>query len=344
MNNFLKLSFGLSLLAAAGCNSSSTTAPETTGGSTATTSTSAGAPPAAGAKLSIGVIPKGTTHAYWKSVEVGARKAGAEFGVDIDWKGPVKESDRAAQIAIVQQFVSDGKSAIVLAPLDDTALVKPVQSAAEKKIPVIIIDSALKGTPGKDFASIVATDNTLGGQLAGERMIKELAGKGKVVMLRYQVGSASTAQREEGFLAAVKKAPGITVTVDNRYGGATADESRLAATNMGDKLQDADGIFCPNESSTFGMLLAMRQSGLAGKKKFVGFDASDQLLEGLHKKEINALVVQNPTKMGYEGVKAAVAAIKHEKVATKVDTGVAVVDLANEKSPAIQEVLGSNPK
>ncbi len=341
MNKIIHLSLGVVLLAVAGCNSGNAPAPDTSGNAAVSPASTA---PSGGAKLSIAVVPKGTTHVYWKSVEAGARKAGAELGVDIDWKGPLKESDRASQIGIVEQFVSEGKSAIVLAPLDETALAKPVKSAFDKKIPVVIIDSALKGTPGKDYVSLVATDNTAGGQLAGERLIKELGGKGKVVMLRYQEGSASTEEREAGFLAAIKKAPGVTVTVDNRYAGATMGEAKDAALTMVDKLQDADGIFCPNESSTAGMLLALRQSQLAGKKKFVGFDASDQLLDGLHKKEINALVVQNPTKMGYEGVKAAVAAIKHEAVKPTVDTGVAVVDLDNEKTPAIQDILGNTSK
>lgn len=260
------------LFALSGCNNQSATTPDTSSG---TTSAAPGEN-----KLSIAVIPKGTTHVYWKSVEAGARKAGQELGADIQWKGPLKESDRAGQIGIVEQFTSDNVSGIVLAPLDDVALVKPVKSATAKKIPVIIIDSALQGTPGPDFVSLIATNNKKGGELAGLRMLKLLGGKGKVVLLRYQEGSASTAEREEGFLSVMKKARDVTMLVDNRYGGATSGESKDAAMNMVDKLQEADGIYCPNESSTFGMLLALRQSGLAGKKKFVGFDTSPQLVEG----------------------------------------------------------------
>ena len=320
------------LLAIVGCNN----APQNTSAQTSPSSTAAG-----NAKMTIAVIPKGTTHVFWKAVEAGARQAGQESGADIQWKGPLKESDRASQIQIVQQFVSDGVSAIVLAPLDDKALVRPVQSAMAKKIPVVIIDSALKGQVGKDFTSFVATDNYQGGVLAGERMAKLLNGKGKVVMLRYQEGSDSTNNREEGFLSVMKKNPGIAMISDNRYGGATAGESKDASMQMVDKLRAADGIYCPNESSTLGMLLALRQNGLAGQKKFVGFDSSPQLLEGLNKGQIDALVVQNPKKIGYEGVKTAVAAIKGEKVPDKVDTGIAVVDKANVDSAAMKELLGT---
>jgi ribose transport system substrate-binding protein len=225
--------------------------------------------PADGA-LKIAVIPKGTTHIFWKSVEAGARKGGEETGAEILWKGPLKESDRAQQIAIVEQFISDGVKGIVLAPLDDTALRRPVEAANAKGIPVVIIDSALKGEAGKDFVSYVGTNNRLGGKMAGEEMIKLLGAKGKVLLLRYQEGSASTIEREEGFLEEMKKNPEIHMLAENRYGGATASEAQTTAINMIDLVREADGIFCSNESLTFGMLLALRQNNLTGKGEIRG--------------------------------------------------------------------------
>jgi ribose transport system substrate-binding protein len=288
----------------------------------------------------IAVIPKGTTHTFWKSVEAGARQAGQELGVEILWKGPLKEDDRAQQIAVVQQFVSSGVSAIVLAPLDDTALRGPVKSAADRKIPVVIFDSALKGESGKDFVSFVATDNKRGGTLGGEELVRLLGGKGKVVLLRYSEGSASTAEREAGFIEVIRQHPGIVITVDNRYGGATVSSAQDAAMNLIDKIRDADGIFCPNESSTQGMLLALRQTGLVGKKAFVGFDTSPALTAALNKGDIQALVAQNPTKMGYLGVVTAVKALRGEKVEPKIDTGCVLVTRDNQKDPAVKAVLG----
>lgn len=289
--------------------------------------------------LNIAVIPKGTTHVFWKSIEAGARKAGAELGVNILWKGPLKENDRAQQIAIVEQFVSDGVNGVVLAPLDDTALRRPVQAAGEKHVPVVIIDSALQGEVGKDFVSFVGTNNKLGGQMAGEQMVKLLGGKGKVVLLRYMEGSASTTEREAGFLEVMKKNPGIQMLVDNRYGGATASEAQTTALNIIDQIREADGIFCSNESLTFGMLLALRQNNLVGKAKFVGFDASGPLVEALKKGEIQALVAQNPTKMGYEAVKTMVATLHGEKVPANVDSGVALITPDNVDTPEIQALL-----
>jgi ribose transport system substrate-binding protein len=291
--------------------------------------------------LKIAVVPKGTTHSFWKSVEAGARKAGAELGVEILWKGPLKEDDRAQQIGVVQQFVGSGVSAIVLAPLDDTALRTPVKSAAERGIPVVIIDSGLKGEAGKDFASFVATNNKTGGRLGGEELARLLGGKGKVVLLRYSEGSDSTAQREAGFLEVMKQNPGITVTVENRYGGATVASAQDTAMNLVDKLRDADGIFCPNESTTQGMLLALRQTGLTGKKKFVGFDTSPALLSALNKGEIQALVAQNPSRMGYLGVATAVKKLRGEKIETSIDTGCVLVTKENEATPEVKAVIGN---
>lgn len=292
------------------------------------------------ATFTIAVIPKGTTHVFWKTVQAGAEKAAAEAGVEMIWKGPLKENDRAQQISIVEQFVGDKVNAIVLAPLDDTALVKPVQEAGSAKIPVVIIDSALKCEVGKDFASFVATDNRKGGELAGAQLVKLLDGKGKVVLLRYQLGSASTTEREEGFLSVIHQNPAITMLVDNQYGGATASESQTASMNLLDQLKQADGVFCPNESSTFGMLLALKQSSLIGKLKFVGFDATPQLVDGLKAGEIDALVAQDPFKMGYEGVKTAVAAARGQTVPPRIDTGVRVILKADLEDAAVQQLLG----
>ncbi|MFZ5496974.1 MAG: substrate-binding domain-containing protein [Verrucomicrobiota bacterium] len=293
---------------------------------------------AAGEKIA--VIPKGTTHSFWKSVETGARRAGAELGAEIIWKGPLKEDDRAQQIAVVQQFVSSGVDAIVLAPLDDTALRAPVKSAADRGIPVVIFDSALKGEVGKDFLSFVATNNYRGGEIGGEELARLLGGRGKVVLLRYAEGSASTMEREAGFLAALKKHPGLTLIVDNRYAGPTVSTAQDAAMNLLDKVREADGIFCPNESSTQGMLLAMRQTGLAGKKKFVGFDTSPFLLGALAKGDLQGLVAQNPTRMGYLGVVTAVKHLRGEKVERAIDTGCLLVTEENRHTPEVEAVVG----
>lgn len=294
---------------------------------------------AAGEKIA--VIPKGTTHSFWKSVEAGAREAGRELGVEIVWKGPLKEDDRAQQIAVVQQFVADDVDAIVLAPLDDTALRTPVRSAMERNKPVVIFDSGLRGEAGTDFVSFVATNNRLGGRLGGEELVRLLGGRGKVALLRYSEGSASTAEREAGFLEVMAQHPGISVIVDNRYAGATISSAQDAAMNLLDRLREADAIFTPNESSTQGMILALRQTGLIRQKILVGFDTSPFLLTALRRGDVKALVAQNPTRMGFLGVQTAVAHLRGEKVEPFIDTGCVLVTTENLESPEVRSVVGN---
>ncbi|MEO7317866.1 MAG: substrate-binding domain-containing protein, partial [Chthoniobacteraceae bacterium] len=150
----------------------------------------------------IAVIPKGTTHEFWKSVHAGTVKAEEELNAKgiktkVFWKGPLREDDRDQQIQTVENFATRGVSGIVLAPLDSQALVNPVVSAIQAGIPVVVFDSDLKSDKQVSF---VATDNFKGGQMAGDFLAQQLGGKGNVILLRYAVGSASTEAREAGFL------------------------------------------------------------------------------------------------------------------------------------------------
>jgi ribose transport system substrate-binding protein len=287
----------------------------------------------------IAVIPKCTTHVFWKAVEGGAREGAKEAGAEMIWKGSLKEDDPAQQIQIFEQFVAEDVGGIVLAPIDDAALRRPVAAAMQKGIPVVIMDSAFKGEPLKDFVCTVSTNNRRAGEMAGEQLGKLLHGKGKVVLFRYKEGSASTSQREAGFLEAIKRFPEIQVIVDNRYSGTTISEAHSAALNMLDKLKEADGIFCSNEPSTLGMLLALKQNNLAASKKLVGFDTSPGLVEGLKSGEIKALVAQNPKKMGREAVQALVSKMQGETVNAVIDSGAAVVTKENLGTSEIQALL-----
>jgi len=293
-------------------------------------------------KLTIAVIPKGTTHEFWKSIHAGAIKAGQETGAEIIWKGPLKEDDREDQIKVVEDFVTRGVSGIVLAPLDDTALRVPVREAKNQGIPTVIIDSDLKA---KDYVSFVATDNRKGGYLAGKELGRLIGGKGKVAMLRYAEGSASTTNREEGFLDAMKEFPNIELASTNQYGGATTESAYKASENLlsrfksGDGKLTLDGIFACNESTAFGMLRALQDGGYAGKVKFVGFDSSAKLIDALKSGELNGTIVQNPFKMGYLGVKTIIASIKGEPVEKRIDTGASLVTKENMEQPEISELL-----
>jgi ribose transport system substrate-binding protein len=285
----------------------------------------------------IAVIPKGTTHEFWKSIHAGAQKAAAETGVEILWKGPQKEDDRAQQITVVEDFISRGVDGIVLAPLDDRALMRPVRDAVRENIPVVIIDSALQG---EDFISFVATDNYKGGVLAGKRMGELLHGEGNILMIRYQAGSASTTKREAGFLDTVKEDfPGVNFLVQDQYAGSTTETAYQLAENLLNRFPDVDGIFCPNESSTFGTLRALQEAGKAGEIIFLGFDSSPKLVQGLQDGHIHGLVLQDPVKMGYLGVHQMVLHLKGQPIEKRIDTGVYMVTKENMEDPQMKSLL-----
>jgi ribose transport system substrate-binding protein len=297
---------------------------------------------AAPGAFTIAVIPKGTTHTFWQSIRAGAERAGKELGVTIIWRGPLREDDRDSQVSEVENFVSQGVSGIVLAPLDEAALVQPVTEAVNRKIPVVIFDSGLKGD---NFVSFVATDNLKGGRMGGERLAESLKGKGKVILLRYAEGHDSTGKREQGFLDAMKAHPGIEVVSSNQYGGADVEgaykkaESLLSNYKKPDGSLGIDGIFTPNESGSFALLRVLQDNGWAGKVKFVGFDASPNLVKGLRDGGIDGLVVQDPVKMGYEAVKTMVAHLKGQPVEKRIDTGVHVATKDNMDTPEIKALL-----
>ncbi|MBX6315721.1 MAG: substrate-binding domain-containing protein [Isosphaeraceae bacterium] len=213
-------------------------------------------------KWRVMVIPKGTTHEFWKTIHAGALKAAEDLGnVEVVWHGPEKESDRTQQIELVQNAVARRFDGIVLAPLDEEALVEPVEQAIDKGIPVVIIDSALNS---KKPVSYVATDNYHGGVLAARRLGELLKGEGKIILLRYMVGSASTEEREKGFTDTMQREfPKITYLSADQYAGATADTAQSVAQSLITRYRGRiDGIFCPNETSTYGMLRVLEEAGL----------------------------------------------------------------------------------
>jgi ribose transport system substrate-binding protein len=301
-----------------------------------------GSQPATSSTLSIAMIPKGTTHTFWRAIHAGANRAGKELGVEVIWRGPLREDDRDSQVSEVEGFISRGVSGIALAPLDEAALVGPVNDAMSKKIPVVIFDSGLKGD---NFVSFVATDNVKGGQLGGERLVEAMGGKGKVVLLRYAEGHDSTTKREEGFLAAVKAHPTIQIVSSNQYVGTDVEEaykrteSILSGYRKADGSLNIDGIFCANESSSFAAMRVLKDNGWAGKLHFVGFDASDNLVKGLEDGTLDGLVLQDPVKMGYLAIKTLVAHIRGQPVERRIDTGVQVVTRENMGQPAMKELI-----
>lgn len=295
-----------------------------------------------GKRLQIAMIPKGTTHIFWRSVHFGALQAAKEMNVDVQWRGPQKESDRDEQLNVIQGFVNKKVDGICLAPLDADAMVRPVREAGRGGIPVVIFDSGLNAE-SNEYASYVATDNFRGGQLAGEVMGEKLGGKGNVVMLRYNQGSESTHQREEGFLEAIKAFPEIKVISSDQYAGTTTESAMDKAQQVFNRYGDQiNGIFAVCEPNAEGVLRALEDRKLAGKVVFVGFDSSDAMAMALREGKLSAIVLQDPVQMGYLAIESMVKSIRGETVEPFVDTGVFVATAENIDSEQIQKLL--NPE
>ncbi|MFO0924975.1 MAG: substrate-binding domain-containing protein [Pirellulales bacterium] len=292
-----------------------------------------------GKKLRFAVIPKGTSHQFWKSVHAGAEAAAKELGgIEVIWKGPETEADTTGQIAVVKNFITNRVDGIVLAPNHSEALVDAVAEANAAQIPVVIFDSGLG--KGPTIVSYVATDNLRGGKLAAERLAEAMGKKGKVILLRYKQGSESTEQRERGFLEALSGMSGIEVLESNQYAGTSTEEAFAKATQLLNKYrEDVTGIFAVCEPNCNGTLEALAQTGLAGKVKFVGFDSSEELIRGLESGTVSGIVLQDPYEMGYQSVKALASHVQGKKVEAVISTGEYVATPENKAEKPFDRLL-----
>jgi ribose transport system substrate-binding protein len=290
-------------------------------------------------KKVIGVIAKGRAHIFWQSVHAGANAAAREANVDILWTAPSNESEIPVQVQIVDTMINRRVDAIALAPIDRVALVTVVDRAAREKIPVVIFDS---GIDTNNFVSQVATDNYRAGEIAADRIAQILGNKGKVAIVAVQPGAASTMAREQGFEDTVgKKYPQINI-VDKRYGMAEVAKSLTVAENMLTAHPDLNGMFASNESSAVGASRALK--GRNSKVQLVGFDSSPVLIEDLKAGVIDSLVIQNPFKMGYESIVAAMKKLNGQEVQKIHNLEPRLVTRENLNSPEIQAQLNPDLK
>jgi ribose transport system substrate-binding protein len=289
-------------------------------------------------KYRIAVIPKGTSHDFWKSVHFGAQKAADELGnVEIVWQGTESEQDKEGQIKIVDTFIGNKIDGIVLAPQDQDAFVRVVQRAKRRKIPTVLFDSGLSDL--SDVVSYVATNNKKGGMMAGEHLAKVMEGKGGVIMLRYQAGSESTGQREAGFLEAIAKHSGIEVLSENQRIDSKADRALKVSESLLRQHADVDGVFTVCEPNNIGMLLALENERMDGKVRFVAFDSDPHIVKGLKENKIDGVILQDPVNMGYLAVKAMVDHLEGRPVEKRIETGETLVTPENMDEPENARLL-----
>jgi ribose transport system substrate-binding protein len=276
------------------------------------------------------VCPKSLANSFWRTVRAGAEAAAKEFGVKVIWKGPAVETDIAGQVAIIEDYMDKKVDAIVLAATDVKALYAPVKRAMDAKIPVISFDSGLDPDP---TLCLISTDNLKGARQAGEALVKLIDGKGKVACIPFIPGAATSIIREKGFIETINKYRSVQYSESDVAKGMAVTENILTAN------PDLAGIFAVNEPGAIGAAQAIEGRGLSGIVKLVAFDASPVEIEMLQNGTIQALIVQNPYKMGYLAVKACVDVLKGKVIEKRIDTGVTVVTMDNFHDPKIQKLI-----
>jgi ribose transport system substrate-binding protein len=296
-------------------------------------------------EIKIAAVPQGSLHKYWKAVQSGAEKAVRDLqpqGVAVNflWKAPLREDDRQEQTKILEAALRQRVDGIILAPFDSRTFVPLVEAAADDGVPTVIIDSALDSPR---IVSFIATDNQKAGALAADRMSEVLGGRGKVLLLRYQEGSASTEEREEGFRRRLDHYPEMKIILSAEFAGATrATAKTVSETLLARHATDLAGVFTPNESSTAGMVMALAGRELSSRIAHVGFDTSDLYFDMLRSNRLKGLVAQDPYRMGELAVKTIADHLGGKSVPRRIDTGAKMITPANMDSPEIAHLLKSS--
>ncbi len=287
----------------------------------------------------IGVVPKATGLIFWQSVHAGAIAGGLDADVEVVWQGPATETEFARQITIVDSMINSRVDGIVVAPTDATALISVVDRAQAAGIPVVIFDS---GINTDNYVSFVATDNYQGGVLGARQMAELLDGSGQVALVRMVPGSNSTNLREEGFKDTLaKEFPGIEVVAED-YCMADHAKALEIAENFLTAHPDLDGIFGSTEPATVGPARAIRGRNLSGKVRLVGFDYGDTIERDLEHGVIDAVVVQDPFRIGYVAVQTIVSRLNGDTPPKRIDTPIRVISAANLTDPEVHAFLHPN--
>jgi ribose transport system substrate-binding protein len=301
--------------------------------------------PSYAAEPKIPIIVKDTTSFYWQIVLAGARHAGKDLGVNVPELGAQSESDINGQISILENAVAEKPAAVVIAPTEFKALGEPIDEAA-KKVPIVGIDSA---ADSKAFASFLTTDNVQGGRIAADGLAEAIKAKygkaeGDVALITSLPGVGSLDQRAKGFKEEIAaKYPGLKLVADKIADGKATTGLNIM-TDLITANPDLRGVFASNLIMAQGAGQAIAENKKADTIKLVGFDSDDKLIGFLKDGTITALVVQDPYRMGYDGIKTALAVSKGEKVQANVDTGANLITRANMDSEKQHALLYPNIK
>lgn len=288
--------------------------------------------------LNLAVVPKAIGFDFWEQVRIGAECAASKLDdVDVQWDGVTAETDVTGQINLLQNFITQGVDGLVYAATDAKALAQVTEQAKDQDVTVVNIDSGTEPQPSD--VPVFATDNVEAATKVPDLLAQDIGKQGgDIAFIPFQAGTLTNQQREEGFKRGLEQHPELELV---------AEQSSQSDYNTGLRVTediltanpDLDGIFAANEPGVLGAAEAVRRAGKAGEVVIVGWDASPDEIKGVEQGLISALVVQNPFRMGFEGVNAAVQMIRQGKQVQSGDTGVTIVTKENLDDPEVQAVL-----
>lgn len=296
------------------------------------------------AELNIVFIPKSSDQVFWDIMRSGVDQAindiKSEYKINLTWRGPAYNDDTDAQIRILEMYSHKNIDAIIIAPTDRERLAEPIKKATELGIRVVVVDSGVNGSAHHAF---ITTDNYASGQRAAKYLANELVERGRIVVFRSVAGSASTDDRAQGFIDYLQKNSPNMLVISDVYGGGSRGKALHSATTLLQTMTLIDGIFAVNESTTDGVLRALRNTNKAGTVKLVGFDSSDFLVDGLKSGDVSGLIIQNPRQMGYLSIKVAVNAVQKKEMSLQTFfTDTALMTKENYQASEIRKLMSVN--
>ncbi|TAG32574.1 MAG: LacI family transcriptional regulator [Verrucomicrobia bacterium] len=295
-------------------------------------------------KITFAVLPKSAPPLYLKAIEAGARRAAAEFGVEIEWRDPLVGASAFDQAGGIEQRAGAGLQGILLDLSDAETLAAAVRLAAERGLPIAIFGTPPEGRRGTNFINYTATDERAAGITAALTLEALLGGEsphgGQVLGIGFTADFASTRQREEGFTFELAKIPALKLAAQQATDGTVAGAQRVAEALLRGFVKnntlELAGVFASHAAAaegTYLAIIALRERGVVVATKFVGFDDSPLLVRGLHEGVIDALLVEEPERMGYLGIKSLVEHTRGRAVEPYINSGVRVKTKANTPAP-----------
>jgi ribose transport system substrate-binding protein len=307
----------------------------------------AGAASAQGKKYTIALVPGLTTDAFYITMRKGAEAAAKAVGAELVFQG-APEFNPVQQVPVLDAVIAKKPDALLIAPTDKVQLVEPLRKAFAAGIPVITVDTFIgtgtyqTGSGNADFPlSYVASDNILGGKIAGEALAKSIGEKGKVYVSNVKPGISTTDQREQGFKEAMKKYPNITV-LETQFNDDDANKAASQLQSVYARNPDLAGVFGANLFSALGAANGVKQAGQSGKVKVVAFDAPTSIVDNLKTGLVDLAIAQHPAEIGYFGVMAAYAHLTGNSIPTAIGTGFTVMDKSNVDKPEIAKFVYQN--